>query len=324
MTEDVRDNVYNFIVNQAEERGSKIISIVLFGGEPLLNFKRNMSWLDRIKEYCDSEGRVLVTTLVTNGVLITNETLDELKKYNCKQIQITLDGIREIHNKRRIMKNGRGSFEDVIRGIKTIYNRKDFAKPVIRVNIDKANIDKTCSLLEYLNTENLNECNIDFGIVRGGTEACSSYAGNCFIDEELAEVLEGLWDKLEAYNFRVNNRPNKKFMFCGLYGDASFTITPYGEIYKCWEHVGDKKHLMGKINEKGHMTEMSYAYYDWMSRNPLETEECNACVYLPACGGGCGSISYEQEGTYHGKGCFKTKGVLEKQVKRMFYSKCSG
>lgn len=42
--------------------------------------------------------------------------------------------------------------------------------------------------------------------------------------------------------------------------------------------------------------------------------EHGICVYLPVCGGGCGSVSYNQSKTYHAPGCFKTKGVVEKQI----------
>lgn len=45
------------------------------------------------------------------------------------------------------------------------------------------------------------------------------------------------------------------------------------------------------------------------------------CVYLPACGGGCGVVSYNETNSYHSKGCFKVKGVLEKQVLRYFKGK---
>lgn len=58
-----------------------------------------------------------------------------------------------------------------------------------------------------------------------------------------------------------------------------------------------------------------------MSRNPLETEECSNCKYLPACGGGCGSIIFAQDNSYHSKGCFKVKGILEKQVNFKFRHK---
>lgn len=62
------------------------------------------------------------------------------------------------------------------------------------------------------------------------------------------------------------------------------------------------------------MYDSPYAFYDWMTRDPLENHECRECVYLPVCGGGCGSVSYNQSKTYHAPGCFKTKGVVEKQI----------
>ena len=31
-------------------------------------------------------------------------------------------------------------------------------------------------------------------------------------------------------------------------------------------------------------------------------------------GGGCGMVSYAKTGTYHSTGCFKVKGVVEKQL----------
>lgn len=32
--------------------------------------------------------------------------------------------------------------------------------------------------------------------------------------------------------------------------------------------------------------------------------------------GGCGAVSYNKENSYHAKGCFKIKGVLEQQIIR--------
>ncbi|WP_211333338.1 SPASM domain-containing protein [Keratinibaculum paraultunense] len=102
-------------------------------------------------------------------------------------------------------------------------------------------------------------------------------------------------------------------MYCGLYSNNQFTVAPNCDVYKCWEHVGQEEHLMGKIDENGNLR-VTYAYYDWMSVDPLKNAECSECVYLPVCGGGCGVVSYNETGTYHAKGCFKVKGTIEKQV----------
>lgn len=116
----------------------------------------------------------------------------------------------------------------------------------------------------------------------------------------------------------------KREMFCGLFCDASFTISPFGEIYKCWDHVGMKEHLMGKIDSEGDIVDTTYRYIDWMTHNPIGVKECKECKYLPACGGGCASVSYSKDKTYHSNGCYKVKGVVEKQVERLFLKKQEG
>lgn len=177
--------------------------------------------------------------------------------------------------------------------------------------------------LEYLgsNGKGLTNCNVDFGIVRGSTQACSAYSGNCLSESIVGEVLSKLWSKAEMEGFTLYTKPFHRWIYCGLYADSQFTVTPNGELYKCWEHAGDEQHLMGNINENGNIDNIKYSYYDWMSHNPLENEECKECVYLPACGGGCGVVSYNETNSYHSKGCFKVKGVLEKQVLRYFKGK---
>lgn len=130
-----------------------------------------------------------------------------------------------------------------------------------------------------------------------------------------------VWSKAEMEGFTLYTKPFHRWIYCGLYADSQFTVTPNGELYKCWEHAGDEQHLMGNINENGNIDNIKYSYYDWMSHNPLENEECKECVYLPACGGGCGVVSYNETNSYHSKGCFKVKGVLEKQVLRYFKGK---
>ena len=89
----------------------------------------------------------------------------------------------------------------MLNGIRMIYNNAKLNNPVIRINIDKTNIDEVKRLLVYLSEEKLNGCYIDFGIVKGTTKACSSYTGNCFVENELGEILDGLWEELESMGF---------------------------------------------------------------------------------------------------------------------------
>lgn len=279
--------------------------------------------LDELKKFCGEKNIEFASGIITNGTLLTAKIVNQLINYNCQQIQITLDGMPDTHNARRKYKDGKGSFEQIISALELLNNKSADIHTVIRINVDKNNLDEVSLLLEYLgsNGKGLTNCNVDFGIVRGSTQACSAYSGNCLSESIVGEVLSKLWSKAEMEGFTLYTKPFHRWIYCGLYADSQFTVTPNGELYKCWEHAGDEQHLMGNINENGNIDNIKYSYYDWMSHNPLENEECKECVYLPACGGGCGVVSYNETNSYHSKGCFKVKGVLEKQVLRYFKGK---
>jgi uncharacterized protein len=180
MTKEIADRIINYIQLRATNNKSKRINISLHGGEPLLNFEVGKYILNEIKKYCYHTGKRLTTSIITNGVLLTNNILNDLKNYNCNYIQLTLDGTEEVHNKRRMFKNDNGSFYDVITALKLIRDRKDMGSALIRINIDKTNIDSVYKLLHYLKEEDLNTHRLDFGIVHGNTDSCAGFVEHCY------------------------------------------------------------------------------------------------------------------------------------------------
>lgn len=321
MTYDDADKFIKFMINQSNERKSSAISINLFGGEPLINFDVGEYILKKLSDYCNENNLKFYSSIITNGILLTNPIIDTLKKYNCIYIQITLDGVKEVHDKRRIYKDGRGSFDETIDSIKLLATRNDYINPLIRINIDKTNLQETYEVLEYLAHEKLNNCNIDFGIVHSETNACSSYSTHCLHEDELSLILDSLWEKAETLGFKRNINMKQNFLYCGLFNDASFTVDPSCNVYKCWELVGDVNHQIGKISEEGLFTDVTYRFYDWMTRNPLNIKECATCSYLPACGGGCGVVSFRKTGSYHGDGCFKSRALIQSNMKKYINKK---
>lgn len=307
-----------FMIKNAEVQSAKSMYVNLFGGEPLVNIGQGFYILNELKKYCDDKGIQFSCGVITNGSLLNEQMINELIQYNCNMVQITLDGTKEIHNARRPYKGGKGSFDDIIASLKLLAQKSDQIKTVIRINIDKTNLSETDALLEYLGKsgEKIHSCMVDFGIVRSSTAACSSYSGNCLVEAEIGDVLEHLWCEAAKQGFLIYAKPSRRWMYCGLYSDSQYTITPDCGVYKCWEHAGMEEHRMGRIDGNGNLVDTTYALFDWMSKNPLEDSECRECVYLPVCGGGCGVVSYNETGGYHAKGCFKVKGVFEKQVRR--------
>lgn len=323
MTKDQADQYIKFITQTAKIKKVDNITINLFGGEPMVNIEIGFYILKNIKEFCTQNNINFVSTIITNGTLLNEENLLRLLELNCRSIQITLDGLKETHDTRRMDKKGNGTFDKIIKVLQLLNEKVGTLKSfntVIRINIDKININGTYDLLKYIGKDgmNLTNCTVDFGIVRGLTESCSAYSNNCFVEEEIGPVLYDLWDAAEKQGFFYNIRPARHWMYCGLYGDNQYTVTPDCEVYKCWEHAGEKEHCIGKLDENGNLTDIRFAFYDWMSHTPMECEDCKNCAYLPNCGGGCGMESYAKTKTYHEAGCFKIKGVVEKQLMRYY------
>ena len=342
----VTDEIIDFFVENTFE-----VKVSLDGPEYVQNlnrrdyagngsFEKIMKNLPLLRKYEQETGnQISVASVVTSnnyqyyaesfqflldlGIKKLESGIDYYCSWSDEQIQGLREQMPDTHNARRKYKDGKGSFEQIISALELLNNKSADIHTVIRINVDKNNLDEVSLLLEYLgsNGKGLTNCNVDFGIVRGSTQACSAYSGNCLSESIVGEVLSKLWSKAEMEGFTLYTKPFHRWIYCGLYADSQFTVTPNGELYKCWEHAGDEQHLMGNINENGNIDNIKYSFYDWMSHNPLENEECKECVYLPACGGGCGVVSYNETNSYHSKGCFKVKGVLEKQVLRYFKGK---
>ena len=111
LNKDVIDAFYNFIDDRFKNRRKYI---TLFGGEPLLpgeNRKKLISYfVDK------SVQRQIDLAVVTNGYLVA-EYLPVFKKARIREIQVTLDGTEEVHDKRRPLKNGGPTFRQIVNGI---------------------------------------------------------------------------------------------------------------------------------------------------------------------------------------------------------------
>jgi len=315
LTMDRANRYIDFMLASVKQSNAKSVSIYLFGGEPLMNIEVGYYILEKIKSYCEANNIIFSSHLITNGTLLTTEDIARLYLLNCRTIQITLDGLREVHDKRKIYVNGKGSFDEIMSALHILNERNDI-RTTIRVNIDKKNIMHTRELLDYIgkNGEALTNCDVFFGVIRNLDAACFNNSTNCLLDSEINDVLYSLWNYAEKQGFKHNMKPRRRTLHCGTYYNNTYTVTPELDVYKCVVHAGVKEHLMGRIDEYGHLVDLTPAFYEWMTVDPFKNDSCKVCVYLPNCGGGCGVMAYNEAGTYQAKGCYQLKDTLEREV----------
>ena len=104
---EVTDAFFNYIKKEFAGR-KKYITI--FGGEPLLGNRKQKELISQILDKA-KEARLEVS-IVTNGYFL-EEYAEMFSKADIREIQVTLDGTETIHNSRRFLKGGDGTFEKI-------------------------------------------------------------------------------------------------------------------------------------------------------------------------------------------------------------------
>ena len=107
-----------FIKHYIEAQPTPIVEFVWQGGEPTL---LGLDFFQRIvnlqKPY--AKQKTITNSLQTNGTLLDDAWCRFLKHYNF-MVGISLDGPQEIHDRYRKDRQGKGSFESVMRGLKLL------------------------------------------------------------------------------------------------------------------------------------------------------------------------------------------------------------
>ncbi len=111
----------------------RIVSIT--GGEPLLR-KDIFDFID----FCKETGSIV--ELCTNGTLITE---DAAKKLNADWINISIDGLEDLHDKIR----GRGSFRKTLVGLKNLDRAGKLSRVVLATVLGKINKDAPKEIIRF-------------------------------------------------------------------------------------------------------------------------------------------------------------------------------
>lgn len=146
------------------------LNIAWYGAEPLLALSLIESFYSDIFNFCIENQIEYNSDIITNGLLLKYEYFEKLMNSKVSSIQVTIDGPKETHDKRRITKRGKGTFDVIISNLKTIVHSDLFKKYkpsiVLRINIDSTNYEEIPKLIELFKSERIFEkININFAPV---------------------------------------------------------------------------------------------------------------------------------------------------------------
>ena len=110
MSENTENEIIEFI---KQYKSITNINVTWFGGEPLLAFSRIESLTKKIIEL----GINYKAGIISNGYLLNKEIASNFESLHINSIQITLDGLADIHDSRRRLKSGGRTFDKILSNI---------------------------------------------------------------------------------------------------------------------------------------------------------------------------------------------------------------
>ena len=120
MSEEVEDAFINRLQIYAHELQLRSLNIVFHGGEPLLfGIQRTQRFVEKTISALGKHGVNIGFAIQTNAVLVTQEWAKFFSDYNISP-SISIDGMQEIHDKHRISRDGAGSFQRTLSGMKIL------------------------------------------------------------------------------------------------------------------------------------------------------------------------------------------------------------
>jgi uncharacterized protein len=268
--------------------------LYLFGGEPLLKGKKAKETITHILQQAYTRG--YRTAVITNG---SNVQLYSslLRKYEVEFIQITLDGPRHIHDRRRLYANGEGTFNDIKKGIESLLDSD--IKILIRINLDSQNIDYIPEFADFVYESGWEKDNVTVFVGPYRDLLCRSYQYQ-LPEHVMLERMFTFYQKNPAtriikllawpgadyilHFLYTRELPPPRVSYCiSSYG--RFGFDPEGYVYACGNAAGNKDYAIGRYYPE--VTYDEERVRMWRKRRVETIPSCRECELAFLCGGGC-------------------------------------
>jgi uncharacterized protein len=275
-----------------EAGASPVAHLTFFGGETLLN----LAVLKKTVAYARARGAELGKRveigLTTNATLLEPDVISWLIDHDIG-VTVSIDGPREVQDRFRIFKSGKGSYDRVEPRVRDLLRRHQRRAIGARVTLTAGNLD-VVGIFRHL-TEEVGFREVGFAPVT--TSSCRDYA----IDDAGYERMLGQFEELgrELVEAAVARRHHgfsnaretleeihkgvSKAYPCGA-GLGLVGVSTAGDVGLCHRFAGSPEHRLGSV--AGGIDRDRQAHF-LREHHIANKPDCHSCWARPLCAGGC-------------------------------------
>jgi uncharacterized protein len=291
--------------------------VTVFGGEPLLPGEHQRALLTHFLDGAAEAG--LEVAFVTNGFTLKSY-LDLLSKHRIREVQVTLDGTEEVHDGRRYLHGKLPTFARIVEGIDACLEAGISIN--LRMVADKDNLSNLPDLARYAidkgwtasplfktqigRNYELHHCNSTPDRLYDRATLYSAIYELLKDHPHLAEFFQPAFS-ITKYLAENEELPQPLFDACpACKTEWAFDYT--GTIYSCTATVGKQGEELGRYYPTVSLDEA--AVEAWQERDITTISACKNCSLALACGGGCGSVAKNKNGSVASPDCRPIQELL--------------
>ena len=301
MSYEVGKKALDFLIANSGNRRN--LEVDFFGGEPLMNWQVVKDLVAYGREQEKIHNKNFRFTLTTNGVLLNDEVQEFVNK-EMDNVVLSLDGRKEVNDKMRPFRNGKGSYDLIVPKFKKLADSRNQQKYYVRGTFTRENLDFSRDVLHFA----------DLGFEQISIEPVVGEDSDFYSikKEDLPQIFEE-YDVL-AKEMIEREKAGKGFQFfhfmldldggpcvakrlsgCGS-GTEYLAVTPWGDLYPCHQFVGEERFLMGNVDDGIVKPEIAD---EFRGCSVYSKEKCRNCFAKFYCSGGCMANAYKFHGSIH-------------------------
>ena len=296
LTFEVAKDAIDFLMDKYAPCASKYVIDLSGSGEPLLQ----LDLIKQIADYCRQKRnetcKKTEVMFCSNFTLLTPEVADYIDNDSIIFIGTSIDGDKITNDSNREYANGKGTYDDVVKGIKMFKNKKPgLAVTVTPLNQDVdliydhlyhlPNVD--CVSMKFI--RNYDDSKYDFDnfdvpyLVSRYERLCS----NIFKELEkgnfdyLKKLLQGA-DYFGGIIYSNLFKGTYKIHRCDA-GKSRVTVNSAGDIFACSVMYGNDDFKIGNIYDG--INKIKQKPFEFVSVESLN--KCSSCTIKNTCGGEC-------------------------------------
>ena len=283
MSQETQNAIVKFVRKNIHQYSS--IQVNWFGGEPLeaLDIVKFLSM--KILKIADAAQRRYSSFMTTNGYDLAPDVLNDLLSYRIYTYQITIDGLKNIHDRLRPHKDGSGTYDRILENLINIKNKvsnRHFAI-LLRTNFSKDSIEQLDEFIAEHSKYFSGDSRFMFlpRVMGKWNELFDKNIDHQLLSQnDIEEFHKKIGNSNHSLNFAYHNYLTNDSI-CEASFLHSYVIGSDGKVYKCTADFDLEENNLGYINTKGELVVDEEKHAKWVCHS-IE-KYCENCFFLGTC-----------------------------------------